>query len=268
MANYVVGDIQGCFQGLANLLEKIQFDPIKDKLYAVGDLIGRGPDALKTIEFLYNLGDSFETVLGNHDLHFLAVYHGIKKNNPKDGFESLLTSSKVATYVEWLRHKPLAIKLNSETFLSHAGLYPFWQIDEAMEYAHEVEKALQSDTYIQLLKHMYHKESVTFNTEMSTKDRLRFIIDAFTRMRYLCEDGALEYTCKTPTKDAPKQLIPWFEHSRIISLEGVKLIFGHWASLEGSTSVSHCIALDTGYIWGGKLTAICLDTMQISSVSN
>ncbi|MCY7294445.1 symmetrical bis(5'-nucleosyl)-tetraphosphatase [Alteromonas sp. a30] len=268
MSTYVVGDIQGCYLGLMALLEKLQFNPQKDKLYAVGDLIGRGPNALETLDFLYQLGDGFDTVLGNHDLHFLAVYHGIKKNNPKDGFEPLLRSSKTANFVEWLRHKPLAIQLNSETFLSHAGLYPYWNINEALGYSQEVEKALQSDSYIQLLRNMYHKNSVVFSSEMTAKDRFRFIIDAFTRMRYLCEDGTLEYTCKTSVKDAPKPLIPWFKHSRITSLEGVKLIFGHWASLEGTTSVSHCIALDTGYIWGGKLSAICLDTMQISSVSN
>lgn len=268
MSTYIVGDIQGCFAGLKKLLENIQFNPKKDKLYAVGDLIGRGTQALETIEFLYQLGSSFETVLGNHDLHFLAVYNGIKKNHPKDGFEQLLASKSIETYVNWLRRKPLAIKINDETFLSHAGLYPLWEIDEALTYAKEVEKALQSDTYTSLLRHMYHKESVKFSTELPQKDRLRFIIDAFTRMRYLCEDCSFDYICKTPTKDAPQHLMPWFEHSQIKSTNGINLIFGHWASLEGCTPYPHCIALDTGYIWGGKLSALCLNTMKINSISN
>ncbi len=268
MSTYVVGDIQGCFSGLQALLEKIQFNPQQDKLYAVGDLIGRGPEALETIEYLYQLGESFETVLGNHDLHFLGVYNGIKKNNPKDGFDALLKSPRIEHYIDWLRHKPLALKINNRTFLSHAGLYPKWSVDEALKYSLEVEKALQSKTYVDVLKYMYHKESVNFSTSIPSKDRLRFIIDAFTRMRYLCEDCSFDYSCKTPTKDAPQHLMPWFEHSQIKSINGINLIFGHWASLEGCTPYPHCIALDTGYIWGGKLSAICLNTMKINSISN
>ncbi len=267
MATYVVGDIQGCYLGLKKLLSKVAFDPKKDKLWAAGDLIGRGPQSLETLAFLYDLGDNFNTVLGNHDLHFLAVYHQIRKPNKKDNFESLLNSPNVALYADWLKKKPLAVKLEDKFFLSHAGLYPLWSTEDALKYAQRVEKYLKSETCETLLKHMYNNESIAFNDDLGELDSLRFIIDAFTRMRYLCEDGSLEFSCKAAVEDAPDHLIPWYEHPNIKNKMEINLIFGHWASLEGYTPYSHCIALDTGYVWGGKLSLLCLDTMKISSIS-
>lgn len=267
MATYVVGDIQGCYTGLKKLLTQINFNPQRDMLWATGDLIGRGSQSLETIQFLYELGAKFNTVLGNHDLHFLAIYHQIRKANRKDKFESLLNSPLVDTYAEWLKQKPLAVKLADNMFLSHAGLFPLWSINEALKFSARVEKYLKNESCKALLEYMYNDDSIAFNEELGEMDTLRFIIDAFTRMRYLCEDEALDFSCKAAVKDAPPHLIPWYEHPNIKNHSKTKVIFGHWASLEGYTPYSHCIALDTGYIWGGKLSLLCLETMEFSSVS-
>lgn len=267
MATYVVGDIQGCCSALKTLLNNIQFNPSKDTLWAVGDLIGRGAEALETLSFLYDLGTSFNTVLGNHDLHFLAVFNGIKKVNPKDKFESLLSSQRVNELVNWLRIKPLAYPLTEDIFLSHAGLYPNWTPKQALGYAQEVSDYLQSDNWIKLLRFMYGSKCNRFAQDLSEMERLRFTIDAFTRMRYLCEDGSLELQCKESIETAPNHLIPWFEHKNIKNNTSTRLVFGHWASLEGRTPYEHCIALDTGYVWGGNLSIFCLESRIFSSLS-
>jgi len=267
MATYIVGDIQGCCSALKALLQNAQFDASKDQLWAVGDLVGRGPEALETLSFLYDLGSAFNTVLGNHDLHFLAVFNGIKKVNPKDKFESLLASPRINQFVDWLRKKPLGYALSENIFLSHAGLYPQWTPKQALCYAQDVSNYLQSDNWINLLQFMYSNECSRFTQEQSEMEKLRFTIDAFTRMRYLCEDGSLDLMCKEQIKNAPKHLMPWFEHEKIRNNASARLIFGHWASLEGYTPYKHCVALDTGYIWGGKLTMICMETSEIFSLS-
>ena len=266
MATYIVGDIQACYSALKSLLDKVAFNPKHDTLWAVGDLIGRGPEALETLNYLYELGPSFNTVLGNHDLHFLAVYCGARKANPKDNFKSLLQSTNIATLVHWLRHKPLATKVKNNVFLSHAGLYPLWDVPSAITFSKQVESVLKSDKWESLLHFMYETKPLKWGNEMTEMDNLRFIIDAFTRMRYLCEDDTLNFSCKAPINEAPTGLKAWFEHDRIRRNHETKLIFGHWAALEGKTSHAHCIGLDTGYIWGNKLTILCLDDMTLTAI--
>lgn len=267
MATYIVGDIQGCYSGLRRLLDKVGFDPKHDMLWAVGDLIGRGSESLQTMEYLCGLENKFNCVLGNHDLHFLAVHNKIRTANPKDKFEPLLNSPKVEMFVQWLRNKPLACKLAPDLFVSHAGLYPLWDVDQALTYSEEVEIFLQSDNWVELLEHMYTTREIAWSESFSYMDKLGFIIDAFTRMRYLCEDDSLNFSCKSPVNESPQHLKPWFEHSRIKALVGTKLVFGHWAALEGQTPYDHCVALDTGYIWGSKLSILCVESMDIVSVS-
>ena len=261
MTTYIVGDIQACHSALIQLLDKVAFDPDKDKLWAVGDLIGRGPEALETLNYLYSLGPSFDTVLGNHDLHFLAVSCGARKPNAKDRFDTLLRAKQHAKLVDWLRQKSLATTINNHLFLSHAGLYPLWDINDAIGYSKQVEAVLQGEQWHHLLHLMYESKPLKWQEKLSRMEKFRFIIDAFTRMRYLNEDDSLNFSYKGPIKKAPAGLKPWFEHHRIRQNNDCKLVFGHWASLEGKTSQAHCVGLDTGYIWGNKLTLLCTDNM-------
>jgi len=264
MANLVVGDIQACYTGLKRLLTKADFNPKRDTLWAVGDLIGRGPDALKTIDYLMSLGSSFNSVLGNHDLHFLAVTQGIKENRDKEGFGPLLKSKDKFKVIDWLRQKPLAAIPQKGYFLSHAGLYPLWNEKQAMLLANETSNFLQSDKWKKLLTYMYGDESCRWHKDLKGLEKHKFVIDAFTRMRYVTNKAELNFSVKTSPEDAPKGLQPWYEHS---SLEhSNQLLFGHWAALEGKTTNKRIHALDTGYIWGGKLTLINLDNNKLTSI--
>jgi bis(5'-nucleosyl)-tetraphosphatase (symmetrical) len=155
MPNYIVGDIQGCYSGLRALLKKAQFNPTKDKLWAVGDLIGRGPEALQTLRFLYALGDRFETVLGNHDLHLLAIYCGVRQAKPADKLDELLAAKELPGYIKWLRSKPLAIRLDQHTLLTHAGLYPLWSYEKALGLSLEISEQLSGKHWKALLQQMY-----------------------------------------------------------------------------------------------------------------
>lgn len=263
MATFVVGDIQACYSGLEKLLEKVEFNPKKDKLWAVGDLIGRGPEACQTLEFLMSLGDNFNTVLGNHDLHFLAVSQGIKESRDKEGFGEILKSKNLDKLIYWLRHRPLSAVPKRGFFLTHAGLYPLWNEQQAHSLARETSKVLKGKKWKKLLEYMYGSEEEKWSTRLSGLAKHKFVIDAFTRMRYVDDKARLNLKIKTSPKDAPKELFPWFEHPSL--KHDSQLLFGHWASLEGECSRKRAFALDTGYIWGGKLTLLNLDTLKTMS---
>lgn len=267
MADYVVGDIQGCYQGLRRLLKHAEFNPTNDKLIAVGDLIGRGPQSLETLEYLYSLGDNFTTVLGNHDLHFLAVSCGIRKNKPKDKLEILLCSPDLDKYVNWLRHKPLALALNDNTIVTHAGLYPLWSIKQALTLSQEVSEGLQGKNWQNLLKNMYGDMPNSWDNTLTGNKRWRFIINAFTRMRFMLDSKTLEFDCKESPDLAPNILNPWFNIENIHLTREDRVLFGHWATLKGQTYHSQFIALDTGYIWQQELTMIEVQSGQKYSVS-
>ncbi|BDX05412.1 symmetrical bis(5'-nucleosyl)-tetraphosphatase [Planctobacterium marinum] len=264
MSIFVVGDIQACYSGLKKLLLKVGFNPKQHKLWAVGDLIGRGPQALETIEFLMSLGDSFNTVLGNHDLHFLAVSQGIREVKGKDGFAELLQSSKKNLIIQWLREKPLAAVPEEGFFLSHAGLYPLWSEREALKLAQETSQFLKSDKWRRLLEYMYGNEEQRWTDNLSGLERHKFVIDAFTRMRFVDQKAGLNLQLKTTPKDAPPGIFPWFQHPDL--RHESQLLFGHWAALEGNNPNERIHALDTGYIWGGKMTAINLKDLKTVSV--
>lgn len=266
MSTYVVGDIQACYDGLRELLDKVSFSADRDRLYAVGDLIGRGPKPLQTLQFLHALEDSFDCVLGNHDLHFLAVSQGIKKSKPKDRYESILEHPDSEKLISWLRHRPLALIPQEGYFMCHAGLYPLWSESKAMALAKEVQQAILADDWHQLLNYMYGNEELAWSDSLQGLPRLKFIIDAFTRMRFIDGKGTLNFTAKTAVENAPTGYIPWYKHPKLFNTN--KILFGHWAALQGRTSVENIISLDTGYIWGGKLTMVKLGEDSCTSVQH
>ncbi|GAB2701943.1 symmetrical bis(5'-nucleosyl)-tetraphosphatase [Aliiglaciecola aliphaticivorans] len=268
MSNYVVGDIQGCYSGLRQLLDKIQFDPNHDKLWAVGDLVARGPDSLNTLLFLKSLGGAFETVLGNHDLHFLAILGQLKKAKRSDFLGPLLQSEHAEELANWLRKKPLALRINKDTLLSHAGLYPQWSFKQAIELSDEVSTILAGPDYLSLLASMYGAKPDRWDEQLKHTQRLRFIINAFTRMRYLKKSAILEFETKcSPTKQN-SSLKPWFEVPNENINKNQRIIFGHWATLMGQTQSNQYIALDTGYVWGNTMTLYCIENEQKFSVQN
>lgn len=255
MALYLIGDIQGCYSELRTLLDKIAFDPKKDQLWAVGDIIARGNDSLATIRYLKSLGDSFNMVLGNHDLHLLAVYHGLKKVNKLDKLEALLAAPDLPEIVDWLRKKPLLLQIpNEKAFVSHAGISPQWTIKTAIKSAKFAEKKLQSKKYIHWLTCMYGEQPNNWHNVETKEEKFRFIINTFTRMRFCFTDGTLEFKSKHNVNNDNKDLVPWFNLST--ELKKNSWVFGHWASLLGKCNNKNTYALDTGCVWGNHLTIL------------
>lgn len=265
MSHYAIGDIQGCLKPLECLLEKIQFDPQKDRLWIAGDLINRGPDSLAVLRLLYKLRDSVTAVLGNHDLHFLAVARGLRKQGKNDTLAELLHADDLQELTEWLRHCKL---LHHDAPLGftmvHAGIPPQWNLAQAQHYAREVEKVLHSAAIDEYLSAMYGNEPNRWSNELTGQDRLRLITNYFTRMRFVTADGELELKTKDNATAAPVGFSPWFTlpHRQTIN---DKIIFGHWATLNGQANTAGIFALDTGCVWGGALTALRLEDEKLFS---
>ena len=262
MARYVVGDIQGCYEGLCRLLDAVKFDPARDTLYTVGDLIARGEDSLSTIRLLRSLGTQFKAVLGNHDLHFLAVSQGLKKAKANDKLDTLLNCPELPEIIDWYRQWPLAMMLDDKTVMVHAGLHPTWSIEQLLQLSNEIAQELQGPRWCQLLENMYGNGPSHWKNALKGSARQRFIINSTTRMRFMQADGALNLKAKSSPQDAPASLIPWFKVANSHLQPDQRVIFGHWAALLGQTSSSQFIALDTGYVWGNRLTAYELDSEQ------
>ena len=258
MATYAVGDIQGCYQSFQKLLKKIQFDAKADQLWLVGDLINRGPQSLETLRFIYANRESIHCVLGNHDLHFLAVEAGAKRPSRKDTFKELLQAEDRQQLVDWLKTQPLFHYDRQLNFaMVHAGIHSSWSIDDAINYGAEVSERIQSRKARKFFDAMYGNTPTKWSPELSGKSRLRFITNCLTRMRYCRAKGALDMKYSVPVGKQPIGLTPWFNRPR--EPLGCDLIFGHWASLEGKCPVPGFYALDTGCVWGGKLTALRLE---------
>jgi bis(5'-nucleosyl)-tetraphosphatase (symmetrical) len=263
MANYAIGDIQGCYEAFRCLLKKIDFSPEQDKLWLAGDLVNRGPDSLLTLRYVYQLNQqkACETVLGNHDLHMLAVSHGCLEPKRKDNFHNVLEAEDCEVLLNWLQRQKLAINIEvagKTFFLSHAGLPPVWSTSEALEYASEVELVLQGTSAKTFFEHMYGNSPDTWNETLTGKERLRLITNYFTRMRFCNEQGQLELLTKNEAHNAPKGFQPWFTLPNK-KLNNEKLLFGHWAALQGETNSNQHLALDTGCVWGGELSAFRLE---------
>ncbi|MCL1141912.1 symmetrical bis(5'-nucleosyl)-tetraphosphatase [Shewanella gaetbuli] len=264
MANYFVGDIQGCFDELERLLEKVDFNPSKDNLWAVGDLVARGTKSLETLRYFESLGDSAKVVLGNHDLHLMAVSGKLKKANPSDNLSALLAAPDCGKLIDWLRLQPLARYLpEHKLIMTHAGVHPKWDLATLQTESNYVSEQLQQADYLNtLIAQMYQNTPDEWQPERQGIARAIFCINALTRMRYLTSDTRLEFACKLPPKDNPHQHIsPWFNFKLQLA-SPYQIVFGHWAALMGQTGQPRIHALDTGCCWGEHLTLWHLENNQ------
>lgn len=255
MATYALGDIQGCYEELRRLLDRLDFDPQRDKLWFVGDLVNRGPDSLKVLRFVKSLGERAVTVLGNHDLHLLALASGQCGDRDRESLAEVLTAPDRDELLHWLRHRPLMHRDPRKDFaLIHAGLAPQWDLATALACAGEVEAALRDPAYPELLGAMYGDEPRLWSPSLRGMARLRFIVNCFTRLRYCDLDGGLMLREKGPIGAQSPLALPWF---RVPGRRtgGDRILFGHWSTL-GYYAAENVWALDSGCLWGGRLTAI------------
>ena len=259
MATYAIGDIQGCYDPLRRLLDEIQFDPDRDRLWLTGDLVNRGPKSLKTLRFVRSLGDAAVTVLGNHDLHLLALAsETLDFGNRFETLEKVLLAPDRGDLVRWLRHRPLAhYDEDLDTLLVHAGTHPKWSVKKTLDRAAEVEDALQGKKYETVLEKMYGNTPRKWSGGLKGYRRLRFIINTLTRMRMMTRSMGLNFTHTGSPWNARKDLRPWFEFDAPAS-SGTRIVFGHWSAL-GLVVLPELISLDTGCVWGRQLTAVRLD---------
>ena len=265
MATYAIGDIQGCYHAFTALLERLKFNQKRDKLWLVGDLINRGSGSLEVLRWCFQHQNCIKTVLGNHDLHALAVAHEFKKANKGDTLQALLDAPDSDALLTWLRHQPLMIA-NEKYVMVHAGLLPQWTIAQALSYANEVEMALQADSYHDFFANMYGNFPNQWQDDLTGFDRLRVITNALTRMRICTEQGEMEFAFKGELQDIPSGYMPWFDVSARQS-QTTQIICGHWSAL-GLRQRNHIHALDTGCLWGRQLSAMCLETQVITQANH
>ncbi len=257
MAVYAVGDIQGCFDELCTLLDKLRFDPASDRLWLVGDLVNRGPKSLETLRFVRSLGAAAVTVLGNHDLHLIAAAHGRPLGRGGHTLDAVLAAPDRDALIDWLRRRPLLHHDAGIGFtMVHAGLPPQWDLALAQHCAHAVESALRGPQLGDFIEQMYGNKPNRWSDELDGWERLRFCVNCFTRMRYCHADGRLDFANKGPPGSQAQGLFPWFELPRASS--NLKLVFGHWSTL-GPRDDPGIYPLDTGCLWGGAMTALRLD---------
>jgi len=259
MAVYAIGDVQGCFDELLELLELIKFNPKVDQVWLAGDLVNRGPKSAEVLRFARDMGESVKVVLGNHDLHLLANYAGVTEHQHRlDTMDSVLKAKDSKKLINWLRHQPLFHHDKELGFsMVHAGLPPQWTIKMARKRAKEVETILQGDDWRKFVKNMYGNEPDKWSKELTGWDRLRFITNCFTRLRYCHEDGRLALNFKGEPKDKPTGQIPWFDMPERVSRKD-RIVFGHWSTL-GTGQYGKVFSLDSGAVWGEQLTAVRID---------
>lgn len=267
MATYAIGDIQGCYDELRALLKQINFSA-DDHLWVAGDLVNRGPKSLETLRFLRSLGDRATCVLGNHDLHLLAVHYGSGRCKRSDTLHEILEAEDRPQLMDWLRQqKLLAYDKSHNCVMVHAGIPPCWSINKARKRAKEVEKILKSANASEFFQHMYGNEPDLWNSELEGWGRLRLITNYLTRMRFCSPSGQLDFSAKGSLASQPQGFLPWFKIPRKDPTESeIRILFGHWAALEGNADAEHVFALDTGCVWGNTLTALRLDDNKLFSV--
>lgn len=264
MATYAIGDIQGCFTALKKMLEQIQFDPARDRLWFVGDLVNRGPESLSVLRYVKNLGPAATTVLGNHDIHLLAVAAGVGKLRNKDTIQDILATPDRDEILLWLRHQPM-IHRESGFILVHAGLLPEWSINKAITLAQEVEQALRSEHYKEFLMPLYQSTECRWKDDHPSPYRLGAITNVLTRLRVCSAEGDMDLSYAGPPDEAPPGFFPWYKipsaHKR-----DETIVFGHWSAL-GTIIDKKLLGLDGGCVWGKELVAIRLEDRERFNVS-
>ncbi len=253
---YLIGDLQGCCDAFERLLVKIDFSPSRDRLYILGDLVNRGPQSLPVLERLSGLGDAATCLLGNHDLHLLAVAHGVRREHRSDTLAPILQSPRREHWLDWVRQQPLAVRAHG-WLMVHAGVVPQWTADQTLALADEVHQLLRSADLPAFLAVMYGNEPARWDDALQGADRWRFVINVLTRIRFCSADGTLDFKLKESADSAPPGLLPWFDAPRRRTA-GVPIAFGHWSTL-GALQRDDLLALDTGCVWGGALTAARID---------
>lgn len=258
MAVYAIGDIQGCYDELRELLTHIKFKSDRDQLWFCGDIVNRGPKSLKTLRFIRSLEENANTVLGNHDLHLLATAYDHRKPGRKDTLDKILLAKDSEQLLDWLRHRPLVMHdEEKDVTLFHAGIHPAWNIKKTLKLANEVEQILQSDRHIYFYKNMYGDKPTTWNDSLSGWPRYRFITNILTRLRYCDIHGRPALNAKGAPGSQAKHLMPWYEVPNRKTRNDT-LIFGHWSTLPhaGRKPINNTYAIDSGCLWGGYLTAM------------
>ena len=260
MTTYAIGDVQGCCDALHALLGEIGFSPARDLLWLVGDLVNRGTQSLEVLRFVRSLGPRAIVVHGNHDLHLLASAAGKAKRRADDTFDDVLVAPDRDDLLDWLRLRPL-LHVEGEYAMVHAGLLPAWSLAQARELAAEVEAALCAPTHRELYASLYGGKPATWTDALRGPDRLRVIVNAMTRMRFCTPDGAMDFSVKGEAEKALPGYLPWFEVPGR-KTRGVPIICGHWSAL-GLRLTPDLLALDTGCVWGGRLTAVRLEDRRV-----
>ena len=259
MAVYLVGDIQGCDAALERLLQKVDFSPSRDTLYVLGDLVNRGPDSAGVLRRLMGLGDAAHCVLGNHDLHALAVAAGVRRSSRMDTLEDLLQAPDRDALLDWLRHQHMALQARG-FLMVHAGVLPQWSAAKTLALAAEVEAALRGPSWRDFLQSMYGNEPAAWDERLTGIERLRVIVNALTRLRFCTAEGVMEFDTKDSARAAPAGCMPWFNVPGRQTAKDV-LAFGHWSTL-GWLDRRDVWALDSGCVWGGCLSALAVDAAQ------
>ncbi len=263
--NYLIGDLQGCCDAFDRLLAKVGFTPSRDHAYVLGDLVNRGPSSLQTVRRLQAMGSSATCLLGNHDLHFLAVAHGVRPAGRGDTLSDLLDAPDRPALVDWLRQQRMAVHAQG-WLMVHAGVVPQWDLAATLQLAGEVEARLTAPDLTDFLRVMYGNKPRRWEPGITGEDRLRFAVNVLTRIRYVAADGTLDFDTKDGSAEPPPGLHPWFEAPER-QTAGVPIAFGHWSTL-GLVNRPDLLSLDTGCVWGGQLTAVRVegDTREVIQV--
>jgi len=252
MPNYLIGDVQGCDAALQRLLHEIDFSPSRDTLYLLGDLVNRGPASLAVLRRLRALEGAAHCLLGNHDLHLLAVAHGVRRASRHDSFGDVLQASDALALLHWLRQRPLALQVQG-WLLVHAGVLPQWTAAQTLALAAEVAQQLAGPEFGHFLQHMYGDQPERWSEGLQGTERWRVVVNALTRLRFCRADGSMEFASKDSSAAAPDGYLPWFEVPDRLTA-GTPIAFGHWSTL-GPLKRPDLLALDTGCVWGGCLSA-------------
>lgn len=273
MATYAIGDLQGCGDALMRLLDVLRFDPAADSLWFVGDLVNRGPQSLATLRAVRALGEQATVVLGNHDLHLVAAAAGVRRIGAQDTLDDVLAAPDRDELIDWVRRRPLAHAATlasadgpRSVLMTHAGVLPAWSVADALARAAEVEAVLRGPDWQALIAHMYGDLPDRWDEGLAGYERLRFIINAFTRMRLVsAAEGRLEFKTKEQVHRAPPGFVPWYDVPGRRAA-GTLVVFGHW-SAQGLVDRPDVVGLDTGCVWGGALTAVHLENRALVQVS-